>query len=215
MTKEDETAAKPEDKKPRERSETPETITEGIKRSFEKDPRLPLPRKVVKPSSNPAIDQKEKFKEASKSSSSKLDLRPKTKAERPRSRSRLKERKKKDKKRERTPSPSSRSTGGDRGVSSGDIAQEEVPEQEVEAPPGDWEGEQNQRRRPRSPDHPPPLPRRPLRGQLWIGPIRAFKNKKKPKRNKGIKKTLKNERYWERRRQSLWEERCRGYRSRR
>lgn len=36
-------------------------------------------------------------------------------------------------------------------------------------------------------------------------------SRSKPKKNKGVKKELKNERYWERRRQQLWEEQTRGH----
>ena len=73
----------------------------------------------------------------------------------------------------------------------------------AEGPPGDWEDRPELPRRPRSPDH-PPLPRRPSRGQLWIGPI-PYKNRPiNKKKNKGLKKERKNERYWERRRQTVW-----------
>lgn len=187
------------------KAETPETPTEEAKKIPETDPRLPLPRRPAKPTE----PKEKKSREGATSSSSKLDLRPKVKAERKRSSSRSREVKKKEKARERSPSPPSRAAEGGRRASLPEVTKEEEEEIEdvVEAPPGEWEEERTPIKRPRSPDHPPPLPRRPSRGQLWIGPIRAFKNKKKPKRNKGIKKTLKNER----RRQQLWEERAQSY----
>ena len=201
------------------RSPTPEKAAESVSQPCEKDPRLPLPRKAVKPSSKPLEPQKEKKtreESTGRSSGSRpLNLRPKAKTERRRSVSRSRDREPKDKKKRRSPSPEVDHFGGDRGVSSGGFETGGEGATLVEAPPGNSKNSSLRTRRPRSPDYPPPLPRRPSRGQLWIGPIRAYKNKPaNKKKNKGLKKELKNERYWERRRQRLWEERTRGYRRR-
>ena len=198
---------------------TPEQGTEGKKPIGEQDPRLPLPRKVAKPSAKPPEPLKEKkSREGStgKSGASRpLNLRPKAKVERKRSTSRSRERDQKDKKKRRSTSPYLDSPGGGREVSSFGREGEGEGATLIEAPPGNWEDCSLRTRRPKSPDHPPPLPRRPTRGQLWIGPIRAYKNRPvTKKKNKRLKKELKNERYWERRRQRLWEERTRGYRRR-
>ena len=195
-------------------SETPGCSSTGVSQ-IEKDHRQPLPRKSPKPSANPAISLKEKKKKEDNAPTVKegprLKLRPKAKVTQRRSRSRSRGQEK-EKKRRRSPSPTDYLAGGDRGVSSTTPAEAERGEGEEERPPGDWEERPPVVRRPRSPDHPPPLPRRPTRGQLWIGPIRAHKNKPPPKKNKGLKKERKNERYWERRRQQAWEERQQAYR---
>ncbi|CAK8987344.1 Uncharacterized protein SCF082_LOCUS930 [Durusdinium trenchii] len=160
-------------------SETPGTSAAGVEPARETDPRVPLPRKVVKPSSNPAISLKEKKanEEGEESRAERLKL-----ALRPKSRSRSRDKGGKDKKRRRSPSPASIPAAA---------VEEEV---EEEGPPGDWEERPEIPRRPRSPDHPPPIRRRPTRGQLWLGPIRAHKNRPPPKKNKGIKKEIKNQR---------------------
>ena len=196
-------------------SETPGPSTEGVKEPSERDPRAPLPRNP-KPSTNPAISLKEKKTKggcaAENEGEPRLRLKPKAKGRPRRSRSRSKARDQKDKKKRRSPSPRDDPAGGDRGVSSFTGAEAGEEEAEEGGPPGNWEERPELARRPKSPDHPPPLPRRPSRGQLWIGPIRAHKNRPPPKKNKGVKKDLKNQRYWERRRQQAWEERQRAYR---
>ena len=196
-------------------SETPGTPSTGVAKECEKDPRTPLPRSP-KPSANPAISLKEKKTKVETPSERKeeprLKLKPKAKGRPARLRSRSRGYDKKDKKKRRSPSPTDYPEGGDGGVSSNTLAEGSAGAGEEERPPGDWEVRPELPRRPKSPDHPPPLPRRPHRGQLWIGPIKAYKNRPAPKKNKGVKKDLKNQRYWERRRQQAWEDRHRAYR---
>ena len=195
------------------------TSAEAVVKPEEKDSRLPLPRRSVRPSSKPLETLKEKKERdeprAGEDQNPRFVLKPKAKAERRRSRSRSRGRVEKDKKRRRSPSPLGDWPRGDDTVSSRRGGEEAAASTEVEPPPGNWEDSNSRSRRPRSPDHPPPLPRRPTRGQLWIGPIRAYKNKPiAKKKSKGLKKEEKNQRYWERRRQRLWEERTRGFRRR-
>ena len=197
------------------KAETPGTPSTGVPKESDKDPRTPLPRSP-KPSANPSITLKEKKTKGEVApeheEEPRLRLRPKAKGKPTRLRSRSRGYDKKDKKKRRSPSPTDLPEGGDGGVSSTTGAEAGGGAVEEEGPPGNWEVRPELPRRPKSPDHPPPLPRRPNRGQLWIGPIRAYKNRPPPKKNKGVKKDLKNQRYWERRRQQAWEDRHRAYR---
>ena len=142
-------------------SETPALAAEGVKEPGEKDPRAPLPRSP-KPSTNPAISLKEKKTKSEGAAGSqeepRLRLRPKAKGRPRTSRSRSRARDQKDKKKRRSPSPREDTAGGDRGVSSFTGAEAGEGEAEEGGPPGDWEERPELPRRPKSPDHPPPLP---------------------------------------------------------
>lgn len=105
-------------------------------------------------------------------------MKPKAESERKRSRSRSKERKQKDKKKRKSPSPYWRGRRGsllERYRRRG--------RRDSRGRGFSWELGGNCIRR---------LPRRQSRGQLWIGPIKAYKNRPiAKKKNKGVKKEIK------------------------